>query len=66
MYDLTVKNWNLAKTVQKLTTCTPGLNKLLGIEFDIDVDKIFGLNFKQKCEQLKKTMKNLNHRNLTP
>ena len=28
--------------------------KLLGIEFDVDLDKIFGLNFKQKYEQLKK------------
>ena len=27
--------------------------KLLGIEFYIDLDKIFGLNFKQKYEQLK-------------
>ena len=40
--------------------------KRLDNELDIDLDKIFGLNFKQKCEQLKKTMKNLNHRNLTP
>ena len=39
--------------------------KLLGIEFDVDLDKIFGLNFKQKYEQLKKkTMKNWNRRNL--
>ena len=51
---LLLKTETLKKTVQKLTTCTPGLFKLLGIEFDIDVDKIFGLNFKQKCEQLKK------------
>ena len=28
--------------------------KLLDIEFDVDLDKIFGLNFKQKYEQLKK------------
>ena len=41
--------------------------KLLGIEFDVDLDKIFGLNFKQKYEQLKKkTMKNWNRRNHTP
>ena len=41
--------------------------KLLGIEFDINQDKIFGVYFKQKCENLKEnTTKNWNRRNLMP
>ena len=28
--------------------------KLLGIEFDVDLNKIFGIIFKQKYEQLRK------------
>ena len=40
--------------------------KRLDNELDIDLDKIFGLNFKRpKYEQLKKKMKNWNRRNLT-
>jgi hypothetical protein len=40
--------------------------KLLGINFDVDLQEIFELNFKQKFAKLKNTMKNWNRRYLTP